>query len=68
MLQLDEGTTLADLLEELDIKRRVVMSVNGDHEPDQSRRLRDGDRVMITSSISGGMGALPLDQSRGRGE
>jgi sulfur carrier protein ThiS len=68
VLQLDEGTTLADLLEELDIKRRVVMSVNGDHEPDLSRRLRDGDQVMITSSISGGMGALPLDQSRAKGD
>jgi sulfur carrier protein ThiS len=68
VLQMDQGATLADILEELGIKRRVVMSVNGEHEPDQSRQLRDGDQVKITSAISGGVGALPLDQSRGKGE
>jgi len=54
MLQIDEGTTLADILEELDIKRRVVMSVNGDHEPDHSCRLQGGDEVKIFSAVSGG--------------
>jgi thiamine biosynthesis protein ThiS len=54
MLQIDEGSTLADILEELDIKRRVVMSVNGDHEPDHSRRLQGGDEVKIFSAVSGG--------------
>lgn len=54
MLQLDEGAVLADLLDELDITRRVVISVNDAHEPDVSRRLKNGDEVKIFSSISGG--------------
>ena len=54
VMQLDEGATLADLINELDIKLKVVISVNGDHEPDKSRQLRDGDQVRIFSAISGG--------------
>jgi len=54
VLQLKEGAVLADLLDELDITRRVVISVNGAHESDASRRLQDGDQVKIFSSISGG--------------
>jgi thiamine biosynthesis protein ThiS len=53
-MQLDEGATLADLLNELGIKLKVVISVNGDHEPDKSRQLREGDQVRIFSTISGG--------------
>ena len=54
VMQLDEGATLADLLDELGINLKVVISVNGDHEPDKSRQLRDGDHVRIFSAISGG--------------
>ena len=54
LMQLDEGATLADLLDELGINLKVVISVNGDHEPDKSRQLRDGDHVRIFSAISGG--------------
>jgi thiamine biosynthesis protein ThiS len=54
VVQLEEGDTLADLLNELDIKRRVVISVNEVHETDKSRRLQDGDEVKIFSSVSGG--------------
>jgi len=54
VLQMDDGVTLADLLAELGISRRVVISVNGDHESDRSRRLKDEDEVKIFSSISGG--------------
>ena len=53
-LQMELGTTLADLLDELHISRRVVISVNGDHETDRSRELHDGDEVKLFSSISGG--------------
>jgi sulfur carrier protein ThiS len=53
-IQLAEGSTLADLLDELDIERRVVISVNEVHESDVSRQLNDGDVVKIFSSISGG--------------
>jgi len=54
VLQLDEGATLADLLNELEIKRKVVISVDGVRESDKSRQLRDGDSVKIFSSVSGG--------------
>lgn len=54
VLQLSNGADLQGLLDELDITRRVVISVNGTHEPDKSRQLQDGDQVKIFSSISGG--------------
>lgn len=54
ILQLDQGTTLQDLLDELGIARRVVISVNDTHETDKSRQLQDGDEVKVFSSVSGG--------------
>jgi thiamine biosynthesis protein ThiS len=53
-LELAEGATLKDLLAKLDIERKVVISVNGEQETDKSSILRDGDKVKIFSSISGG--------------
>jgi sulfur carrier protein ThiS len=53
-LQLEEGATIDSILQEFDIERRVVVSVNGKYEPDKSRQLRDGDKIKIFSSISGG--------------
>jgi thiamine biosynthesis protein ThiS len=58
VLQLKEGATLADLLSELGIERRVVVSINGVQETDTSRQLEDGDQVKIFSSISGGKPGL----------
>jgi thiamine biosynthesis protein ThiS len=54
LLNLEDGTTLAAVLEELELKQRVVISVNGIHETDRSRELHDGDEVKIFSSVSGG--------------
>jgi len=54
VLQLEEGATLADLLAGLGIERRVVISVNEEHEMDHSRQLHDGDKVKVFSSVSGG--------------
>ena len=54
VLQLKDGASLQDLLDDLDITRRVVVSVNENHEADMSLRLQEGDRVKIFSSISGG--------------
>ena len=54
VLHFDEGVTLADLLNQLDISHRVVISVNEVHVPDKSHQLRDGDTVKIFPSISGG--------------
>jgi sulfur carrier protein ThiS len=53
-LKIDSGATLTDLLAKLDINRKVVISVNEDHETDKTRRLQAGDVVKIFSSISGG--------------
>ena len=53
-LHLADETTLAELLESLGIKRKVVISVNDIHETDFSRKLEDRDNVKIFSSISGG--------------
>ena len=54
VLQLNDGASLQDLLDNLEITRKVVVSVNDTHESDMSRRLQDGDQVKIFSSISGG--------------
>ncbi len=53
-MHLDEGATLIDLLKELEITRKVVISVNGVQEIDRSRQLIDGEKVMIFSSVGGG--------------
>jgi sulfur carrier protein ThiS len=58
VLYLDENATLDDLLRELDIERRVVISVNGQHAPNGSRVLKDHDEVKIFSSVSGGTSLL----------
>ncbi len=54
VLQVKDGASLQDLLDRLDITRKVVISVNEEHESDVSRRLQDGDQIKIFSSISGG--------------
>ena len=53
-MEVAEGTTLQDILDALDINRRVVISVNDVQESDKSRQLQDSDEVKIFSSISGG--------------
>jgi sulfur carrier protein ThiS len=53
-LNLNEGTTLTDLLNELGINTKVIISVNDVQETDHSRQLSDGDEVKIFSSVSGG--------------
>lgn len=54
VITMDKDATLADLLKELDITHRVVISVNDAHEAEMSRQLQDGDEIKIFSSISGG--------------
>jgi thiamine biosynthesis protein ThiS len=64
VLHLEEGATLADILSRLDIKRRVVVSVNGVHESDYSRPIRDGDEMKIFSAVGGGASALPFNHRK----
>jgi sulfur carrier protein ThiS len=54
IMYLNEGSTIEDLLKELDITRKVVLSVNDVQESDHSRQLYDGDIVKIFSSVGGG--------------
>jgi thiamine biosynthesis protein ThiS len=54
VLQLKDGASLQDLLDKLDITRKVVISVNDEHESDVSHQLQDGDKIRIFSSVSGG--------------
>ena len=61
VLQLDEGTTLAAILKMLDIKRKVVISLNDIHQSDHSLELQDGDEVKIFSAVSGGTEAPLLN-------
>lgn len=53
-LRLDRGTTVGDLLANLGIKRRVVVALNQDQEPDNMYVLQDGDRVSVYTVIGGG--------------
>ena len=53
-MHVEEGATLKDLLDQLGIERRVVISVNDVQETDTTRQLNDGDEVKIFSSVSGG--------------
>jgi len=54
VLQLKSGSSLQDLLNELGITRKVVITVNSVQEMDTSRQLQNGDIVKMFSSISGG--------------
>ncbi len=53
-LQLEEGTTVAAIIEQFEIERRVVVGVNGAYERDHLRQVQDGDEVTIFSAVSGG--------------
>jgi thiamine biosynthesis protein ThiS len=53
-VSLDDGATVGDLLAQLGIKRRVIIALNGDQEPDQTHILQDGDQVSIYTLVGGG--------------
>jgi len=55
-VSLDDGATVGDLLAQLGIQRRVIVSLNGDHEPEETYVLQDGDEVAIYTVIGGGLG------------
>jgi len=54
IMHLNEGATLKDLLRELKITRKVAISVDDIQETDLTRKLVDGERVKIFSSVGGG--------------
>ena len=51
---LNNESTIADLLDKLQIKRKVVVAVNGDEEKGLDHVLSDGDEVLVFTVISGG--------------
>ena len=53
-LELEAGSTVADIIELFEIKRRVVVGVNGAYEREHSHPVQDGDEVTIFSAVSGG--------------
>ena len=54
VLDLPEGTTIADILSRFDITGHVHVSVNEEMEADQQTALHDGDRVDILPPSAGG--------------
>ena len=53
-LTLNNDSSIADLLNKLQIKRKVVVAVNGDEEKGLDHVLSEGDEVLIFTVISGG--------------
>jgi len=53
-LALKDESTIADLLSNLQIKRRVIVAVNGDEEKEMDFVLSEGDEVLVFTVISGG--------------
>ena len=51
---LRDGATVSDLLNELNINRKVVVAVNDDEEKELEHVLVDGDDVLVFTVISGG--------------
>ncbi len=55
-LELPDDTTLADLLARMDIPRECaqMILINGEHDRDFGRLLRDGDVLSIFPPVAGG--------------
>ncbi len=51
---LRDGSTVAELLNELNIRRKVIVAVNEDEEKELEHVLVDGDEVLVFTVISGG--------------
>ena len=56
VVQLPEGATVTDLLQQLEIPAREVMlvTVNGQHQRDHTVRLSPGDEVTVLPPVGGG--------------
>ena len=53
-LTLNNESTIADLLDKLQIKRKVVVAVNGDEEKGLDYVLSEDDEVLVFTVVSGG--------------
>ena len=52
--ELKNGSSIEDMLGELQIRRKVVVAVNGDEEKGLDFVLSDGDEVLVFTVVSGG--------------
>ena len=53
-LTLNNGATVADMLDKLQIKSKVIVAVNGDEEKGLGYVLNEGDEVLVFTIVSGG--------------
>ncbi|MCH2281355.1 MAG: MoaD/ThiS family protein, partial [SAR324 cluster bacterium] len=53
-LTLNNDSTIADLLDKLQIKRKVVVAVNGDEEKGLDHVLSEDDDGLVFTVVSGG--------------
>ena len=53
-MTLIDDSTIADMLNKLQIKRKVVVAVNGDEEKGLDYILSEDDEVLVFTVVSGG--------------
>ena len=53
-MTLNDDSTIADMLNKLQIKRKVVVAVNGDEEKGLDHVLSENDEVLVFTVVSGG--------------
>ena len=53
-LTMNNDSTIANLLDKLQIKRKVVVAVNGDEEKGLDHVLSEDDEVLVFTVVSGG--------------
>ena len=53
-MTLNDDSTITDLLDKLQIKRKVVVAVNGDEEKGLDYVLSEDDEVLVFTVVSGG--------------
>ena len=53
-MTLNNDSTIADILDKLQIKQKVIVAVNGDEEKGLDHVLSDGDEVLVFTIVSGG--------------
>ena len=54
VVELGEESTVKDLLGKLGIKRKVTFALNDEHDLDEKQQLKDGDEILVFTSVSGG--------------
>ena len=54
VVEIGEESTVTDLLEKLGIKRKVTFALNDEHDLDEKQQLKDGDEVLVFTSVGGG--------------